>query len=643
MIMGTTVPPPAATDALVGRELEGRYLIEERIARGGMATVYRAVDTRLDRPVALKVMHPSLAEDDAFVARFQREAKAAASLSHPHVVAVHDQGSVDGLPFLVMEFVPGRTLRDVLTEHGRLSPAQALAICEPILDALGAAHAAGFVHRDVKPENILISNDGRVKVTDFGLARAMTAATATQGVLIGTVAYLSPEHVERGQADARSDVYGVGICLYEMLTGAVPFGGESPLNVAYQHVHTDVPRPATLLDDLDPDVDDLVETATRRDPALRYADCREFADRVRAVRRTLPPPAPFTDAVARDAVPGATLVVDRSAATSATTELPAIPAESAGTGNRPPSDGAPTTRRRRRRAGPLIAILLLLGAVAGAAFGAWYLAAGPGRTLAVPGVLGLDVAAATTLAADSEMSLAVAGEEYSETIAAGIIMRSDPEPGAEVAPGTEISVVVSLGPERFSVPVLAGLTEGEATAALTEAGLRVGDVTTEWDALVPTGEVISSTPGVGEQLKADTPVSFVVSKGPKPVKLPELAGTGVDEATATLESEGLVVTVTEEFSTAYSAGVVISSTPAAGEKVDVGGTVALVVSKGPPPVEVPYLIDMFREDAVALIESLGLVANVQEGPFTPLNRVINQDPNAGNFIPLGSTVTITII
>jgi eukaryotic-like serine/threonine-protein kinase len=643
--MGTTVPPQSATDALVGRELDGRYLIAERIARGGMATVYRAVDTRLDRTVAIKVMHASLAEDPGFVERFRREAKAAAALSHPNVVAVHDQGNTDGMSYLVMEFIAGRTLRDVLSTHGPLTPAQALAILEPVLDALAAAHSAGFVHRDVKPENILISDDGRVKVADFGLARTVSTATVTQGLLIGTVAYLSPEHVELGVADARSDVYGAGICLFEMLTGTVPYAGDSPINVAYQHVNTDVPRPSSLIPGIPIDVDDLVETATRREPGQRYRDCGEFAERVRAVRRELPAPEPFARTAATQPGPagapgippgespaaGPTLVVAHG-------DRPTQPT-TAGSGARSTGEQP----RRRRRAPAVIAALLLLGAVAGAAFGAWYLAAGPGRSVAVPGVLGLDVAAATQAAADAELTLIVAGEEYSETVAAGLIVSADPEPGAEVAPGAEIAVIVSLGPERFEVPNLTGLSESAARDAVVAAGLTVGNVRTQFDAVVPAGQVVSSDPAAGDALKADSPVSFVVSDGPKPVKIPELVGTSADQARATLEAEDLVVATTEEFSTSYSAGVVMSTVPAAGEKVDVGGTVTLVVSKGPPPVEVPYLIDMFREEAVALIESLGLVANVQEGPFTPLNRVINQDPTAGSYIPVGSTVTITII
>jgi serine/threonine-protein kinase len=266
-------------DPLIGRTVDGRYRILERIARGGMATVYEALDLRLDRVVALKVMHPSLAEDPGFVSRFEREAKAAARLSHPNVVAVFDQGVDGDVVFLAMELVNGRTVRDVLREYTTLTPAQSLVILEPVLEALEAAHRAGFVHRDIKPENVLISDDGRIKVADFGLARTINVSNATavtEGVLIGTVAYLSPEQVERGVADARSDVYGAGILLYEMLTGSVPHAGETPLAVAYKHVNTDVPLPSARRADIPTAVDELVDLATRRDPDERYNSAADF-------------------------------------------------------------------------------------------------------------------------------------------------------------------------------------------------------------------------------------------------------------------------------------------------------------------------------------------------------------------------------
>jgi len=619
---------PAIPDPLVGTLVDGR-----------MATVYEAVDTRLDRTVALKVMSPALAEDAEFIARFRREARAAAQLSHPHVVAVFDQGEADGVPYLAMEFVAGRTLRDVLRDYGALTPEQALTILDPMLEALAAAHNAGFVHRDVKPENILISDDGRVKVTDFGLARAVTNVTsATQGMLIGTVAYLSPEHVERGDADARSDVYGAGICLFEMVTGQVPFAAENPLTVAYQHVNADVPPASSLRPTIPPDVDALIATATRRDPAARYPDSRSFLADVRRIRRTMPPPQPMSRTTQDTLVVPADLAIASAgggAPPAAVTARPLAP------GERPAPPRAAPPRPRKR--GWLIAILLLLLAVGGAAVAGWYLAAGPGKQVAVPGVIGMDEAAATSALQQVGLTLEVSGEEFSETVAKGLIISSNPEPGASAANGSSIGVVLSLGPERYAVPVVTGLTVEEAGAALAEAKLSAGSVTEEYDAVVAVGKVVSSDPPAGDELKPGTVVKLVVSKGPKPVKIPNLAGTPVDEAKAQLEAAGLIVTTTEDFSTEYAEGEVVSSTPGKGEKVDVGSTVALVVSKGPPPVEVPYLIDMPRQDAIDLLYSLGLNVSVNEPPVIALDRVILQDPSSGTMLPAGSTVTITII
>ena len=635
----SNLPP----DPLIGTLVDGRYRVISRIARGGMATVYEAVDTRLDRTVALKMMSTALAEDPGFVTRFRREARAAAQLSHPHVVGVFDQGEADGLPYLAMEYVQGRTLRDVLRDYGALSPEQALTVLDPVLEALSAAHDAGFVHRDVKPENILISDDGRVKVTDFGLARAVTnTTTATQGMIIGTVAYLSPEHVEHGDADARSDVYGSGICLFEMVTGQVPFAAENPITVAYQHVNADVPAPSSLRRTIPPDVDALVATATRRDPNLRYPDCRAFLADVRRVRRSLPPPQPLSkdshdtlvvpDDLALAAAAGATPV-------PAVTARPLTPGEAAvGTSGSAAKSGG----RRRRGRGWIIAILLLL-AVGGAAAAGWYLAAGPGKQVTVPGILGLDEQAAATALQDVGLRLEVSGQEFSETVAAGLVLSSDPAPGASTGVDSLISVVLSQGPERYAVPDVVGEPLAIARTTLSEANLGVGIITEAWDSSIAAGSIVSTVPGVGEELMSGTLIDIVVSKGPKPVKIPGLTGVPADEASAQLEAAGLIVTTSEEFSSSIDSGLVISTSPDKGARVDVGGTVELVVSKGPPPVEVPFLIDMIKEDAVALLQSLGLNVDINEPPFTPLNRVIAQDPSSGTLVPAGSTVTITII
>ena len=626
--------PTAPSDPLIGTVVDGRYQVVARIARGGMATVYEARDTRLDRTVALKMMSAALAEDPDFVTRFRREARAAAQLSHPHVVAVFDQGEAAGLPYLAMEYVPGRTLRDVLRDYGALTPEQALTILDPVLEALIAAHDAGFVHRDIKPENILISDDGRVKVTDFGLARAVSnTTTATQGMIIGTVAYLSPEHVEHGDADARSDVYGAGICLFEMVTGQVPFAAESAITVAYQHVNADVPSPSSLRSTVPPDVDALVATATRRDPELRYPDCRAFLADVRRVRRSLPPPQPLS----KDTQD--TLIVPVGMAAGGNPPPPAVTVRPVSASD---AAAAPAPRRRRGR-GWIVALILLLLAIGGAAFAGWYLAAGPGKQVNVPGILNMDQAEATASLTAVGLRLEVGGEEYSETVAAGLIISADPAPGASAAVDSAVTVVLSRGPERYAVPDVRGQPLEAAKSAITGANLVVGIITEDWDPAVPVGSVVSADPPIGDELRPGSLVDLIVSKGPKPVRLADYAGSPAEDVRAELEAAGLVVTSTEEFSTEYAEGLVVSTTPGKGERVPVGSTVALVVSKGPPPVEMPYLIDMKRDDAVFTLQQLGLNVEINEPPFTPLNRVISQDPAAGTLIPAGSTVTITII
>ncbi len=609
-----------------------------------MATVYEATDLRLDRVVALKVMHPHLAHDQAFVARFQREAKAAAKLTHGHVVAVYDQGDDDGLVYLAMEYVPGRTLRDVLRQYGPLSPEQALVFLDPVLEALSAAHAAGFVHRDIKPENVLISNDGRVKVADFGLARALSTddRSVTQGMIIGTVAYLSPEQVERGEADGRSDVYAAGILLFEMITGRVPHAGESPLSVAYQHVNNDVPPPSSVRPEIPADVDALVVTSTRRDPSLRYQNASDFLADVRRVRAMLPPPRPFVDS--RD-----TLIVD--ATMSAQLAAAAQASAAATQGAMPPASPPPARPtdaaseaepKRRRSKAPWIALAIIL-AVLAAAFGGWYVAAGPGKTVPVPNVVGASVDAATATLAAQGLSINVTEEQFSETVPVGIVISTDPGGGGSIKKEGTVAATVSKGPERYDVPTLKGMTQDEAAAALTAANLSPGAVTQAYDDKVDTGLVVASKPKAGQSVKPGTPVGVVISKGPKPVPVPDVVGKKLGGVKATLADLGLKADVTEKFSETVADHVVISVKPKAGTVVDSGTKVALVVSKGPPPVTVPNLIDMNKDKAVTTLRNLGLKVNVVQGAATPLNRVYSQDPKAGTQIPKGSSVTIRVI
>lgn len=593
-----------------------------------MATVYEAVDLRLDRIVALKVMHRHLAEDPDFVARFEREAKSAARLSHPHVVAVYDQGRADGLIYLAMEMVPGRTLRDVMRDYSPLTPEQALVILDPVLEGLAAAHAAGFVHRDIKPENVLLADDGRVKVADFGLARAVSTSntSATQGLIMGTVAYLSPEQVERGDADERSDLYAAGILLFEMVTGQVPHAGDSPLSVAYAHVNSDVPAPSSIRSNIPPEIDALVVRATRRDAYLRYQQASEFLADVKRIRAMLPPPRPFVES--HD-----TVVVDASAAARLAAGQPVAPNPK----SLPPKA---TSHRGRRRKGPLIALVIAL-VVLGAGIGGWLLATG--KSVPTPNIVGQSTAAAKASLLDVGLSLVITEEQFSEDVPLDLVISSDPAPGDGAREGGAVGVIVSKGPERYVIPDVQGLSVSEATAAITSANLVIGSTTEVFDDQVPAAAVASTSPKIGNEVKPGTSVDIAVSKGPKPVTIPQVVGKKIQVATSTLTDLGLLVTTKEKYAEKITEGLVIAIRPSAGTITPSGTAVELVVSKGPPPVEVPSLIDLPKNKAINVLKGLGLQPKVLEAAATPLNRVYSQDPPAGTMIPKGSTVIIRII
>ncbi|MBA3232939.1 MAG: Stk1 family PASTA domain-containing Ser/Thr kinase, partial [Propionibacteriales bacterium] len=571
--MDTTV-----TDPLVGRLVDGRYRVGARLARGGMAVVYQAVDARLDRTVALKVMHPGLAEDEEFVSRFIREAKSAARLSHPNVVAVYDQGADDGHVFLAMEHVAGRTLRDLLRDRGWLTPRQALDVLEPVLAALGAAHQAGLVHRDVKPENVLLADDGRVKVADFGLARAVSSSTShtTSGILMGTVGYLSPEQVERGAADARSDVYAAGILLFEMLTGVKPYDGDSAIQVAYRHVHDDVPAPSTVRPGVPAELDALVVHATSRNPDLRPADARRFLTDVVRARRDL------SDGEL-DADPRAahTLVVPLEGPAAA----PAKPRS--GRSAREPDAQAPPARRRRRG---LLVLLLVLALAAGLSGAAWYYAEGPGSFVRTPSLLKLSVAEAKTKAAERGLSVRVDGRGFDEVIPAGHVLRTDPRQGQDITQNGVINLTLSKGPERYEVPEVAGARAAEARGLLETQHLSVGTPEREFSRTVAKGLVIRSNPAAGTPLKRDTAVTLVISRGRPPVEVPDVTEQSLDQARAVLEDAQLRSKVVDEkYDKDVPEGAVISQSPQGGTTPE-NSVVSLVVSKGPPLVDVPDVV-----------------------------------------------------
>lgn len=629
----------ASTHPLVGELVDGRYRVLRHLADGGMATVLLATDTRLDRDVALKVMRPDLAADETFVSRFRREARSAARLSHPNVVPVFDQGEDGGQVFLAMEYVEGRTARAVINSEGALTPRAALDILEAVLTGLAAAHEAGYIHRDVKPENILIADRGPVKVADFGLARAVTSQTTTaeDGVLFGTVAYLSPEQVERGIADARSDVYATGLILFELLTGQRAIEGESPIHVAFQHVHGSVPAPSARVEGLPVELDGLVALATHRDPDQRPRTAGDYLAEVQRVRADL-----TTDALDRrptsegqlPAAGAATLAHPRPQRTTA------IATRAGGSDGGDPAEVAtPPSPRRPWWRGVLVALLLV--ALLGAGGGWWWTQEGPGSKVLVPDLAGQSQQDVESALNQHELSL-TEQTAFDEEVPQGEAITSNPPTGTELSKGGEVTVIFSKGPERYEVPDLDGKTTAEATSALKAEHLVVGTTTEAYDDTVPTGEVISSTPAVGTELKRDATVSLVISRGPEPITVPVVTGKTGDTATSTLEDAGLKVTKAEDaYSTTVPKGSVISQTPSTGTLLP-DETVTITLSKGPEMVAVPSVEGLSRDAATKKLQDAGFKVSVQTFLGGVLDEVRASRPGSGT-APKGSTVTILVV
>jgi eukaryotic-like serine/threonine-protein kinase len=674
------------SDPFVGRLVDGRYQVVSRIARGGMATVYLAVDRRLEREVALKVMHPHLAEGSdggEFVARFRREARAAARLAHPGVVAVFDQG-VDGeTSYLTMELVQGTTLRRVLQDEGALSVGRTLEILEQILDALAAAHRKGLVHRDVKPENVLLDESGRVKVADFGLARAVSegASTATSTIL-GTVAYLGPELVTSGRCDARTDVYAVGVLAYEMLTGRQPFTGETPLQVAFQHVNTDIPAPSDVEPGIPAEVDVLVCALAARAPQDRPIDASAALTLVRHTREALDlavldarpttsvvsaPSAGSSDTVALGAPTGArpdapvvagaapaghavatTLAAPDQTATVAfdRAALVAEPGEqdgAAGGGYGAPAE-APLPRRRRRGGWWALAVFVLLaGLVTGAS---WWFLSGPGAYTSVPGGLVGAPQAGAEQTLDAVGLRSDVTQEYDDTFAAGTVISTAPGPGERVRKDGEVTLVVSLGVKMLEVPSgLTGATAEDATTALKDAGFTVGEAVMAHSDDVPAGVVIGVSEPEGSSVPHSTVPVLTVSQGPAPVTIPQVVGLAKDDALTTLTDLGLAPTSTDDYSETVAAGLVISQTPEKGTEGHRGDKVALVVSLGPPLVEIPSTYGRNVAEAERMLKDAGFQVEVRHPQgISPLNIVYAQDPAGGDgkTAPKGSTIVVNV-
>jgi serine/threonine-protein kinase len=631
-------------DPLVGQVLDGRYRVDARIAVGGMATVYRSLDTRLDRVLALKVMHPTLAADGSFVERFIREAKSVARLDHPNVVQVFDQGTDGSYVYLAMEYVAGCTLRDVLRERGALQPRAALDILEPVLAALGAAHRAGFVHRDMKPENVLIGDDGRVKVADFGLVRSVDTVTSTTGAVLGTVSYLAPEQIGQGVADPRVDVYACGVVLYEMLTGAKPHAGDSPAQVLYRHVHEDVPPPSALVPGLPYELDEVVASATARTPGIRPHDAVALLAQVRVARRALteeqldalPPQARSAE---HDNAEDRTSVIPRSL--TVPRPLPVNEDEAPGDGvsrtARFQSEPVPPRGSPRLMLAVVAAVLLVLGVGAGI----WYI--NSGQFTRVPPLLSQTEAQARDRLEAAGLDVGKVKREYDDTVKRGTVISSDPAPGARIRDHDSVALTVSLGPETVNVPDVQGRPLAEARARLKADGLEPGMVTRQFSEDVPQGSVISTTPRAGTRRHAGSAIALTVSKG-SPVDVPDVTGDDLDSARQELTDAGLKVRIApERVNSEYDKGKVARQDPGDGGQAAQGDTVTLTLSKGPEMVQVPDVVGDSVDDAHKALEGAGFKVDEDRGLLGLFGDTVKkQSVPAGRTAPKGSTVTITI-
>lgn len=614
---------------LAGRLIASRYLVQSLVASGGMASVYRARDSVLEREVALKIIHPHLATDKSFVEKFRREAKMAAKLSHPNLVNVFDQGTDGEITFLVMEFVPGITLRDAMNDFGLLDASRTLEIIEPLTAGLAAAHSAGILHRDLKPENIFLDDNGNVKLGDFGLARAITQHTET-GSVVGTVAYLSPELVTRGQADARSDIYSLGVMIFEMLTGRQPFEGEQAVQIAYQHANDRIPAPSSVKPGVPPLLDEIVLWATARNPKDRPANARELLPVIKRARSDLARGLTTNlDDIAKTAranwdedfvaLDGATEVIDEQLLGQLEYR----------------SEIATKLTKANRRTGRLLVLFTFLAVFASAGSG-WWFATGPGGAASVPELSGRSLQVA--IAALEPIGLKVLQEEeHSLLVPIGFVTRTDPPAGSQVSKQSEITVFVSLGPKQVLVPEVPDANLSEAQALLTASELEPGAVTSFFST-VAAGKVIAFSLPSGTETNQGTVIDIQISLG----ELPDVRNNGAEQAKQEMQALGVVVTESLVFSDEVSKGLVVAMVPES-DPLKEGGSVRLDVSKGPEFATLPKMVGETVAAAKRALEALGLAVTVDTDQLTSsygVVKVARQSPAPGQKVRVGSTVTI---
>ena len=629
---------------LTGELIDNRYLLQRQIASGGMATIYAGLDTRLDRPVAVKIMHAHLANDEAFVSRFIKEAKATAALSHPNIVSIQDQGWNEGGPpavFLVMELVEGSTLRDYLNEKGSLTVEQTFQLITPVLSALSAAHRIGIIHRDIKPENILISKDGRIKVADFGLARNITMGqtmTAESSVVLGSVSYLSPEQVQRGIADARSDIYAVGIVLFEMLTGSKPYSGETPIQIAYRHVNDRIPNIQTIKSEIPTAIAELVYEATAPNPDQRPKNAEDLLNKLREIQAKIDPKRRQMS-LELD-LPPIINKKNKRGKVSVTSALGGIKEKTSQLiSTKPvsiskPEDSIRTKKRkisRRVRRNRIIALFLLIVLIFGS-----YQILNAGK-ISVPSLVGMSQGEAKNDLKNLGLNIQVVEEVFSEDVAKGKIIATKPGGGGKISPAGTVGLIVSKGQERIIVPTLNGLTPDVASGKISDLGLSVGQINESFDMKVASGFVIGTDPKDGSEVRRKSIVNLIVSKGVEQLVLPSYVGKGGEQALSELNDLGFDVNVKYSFSDSIFKGQVITQRPERSDLISKGSKIELEISKGSEFVFVPNVLGKNKNDASVDLENLGLKVSAKGS-----GKVNNISPSIGSKVKQGTVITITL-
>ncbi|MDN6487178.1 Stk1 family PASTA domain-containing Ser/Thr kinase [Ancrocorticia populi] len=631
-------------ETLIGSVVDGRYLITERLAGGGMAVVYRARDKRLERDVAMKLMHPHLAEQPNFTERFNKEARAAARLSSPYAVSVFDQGVWGSQAYLIMELIPGPDVRSELTRLGSFSLRTALRITEDTLCALAAAHNAGLIHRDVKPENVMLAaplaaptvleeSEISAKVTDFGLARAVNAASAASSTAMGTVAYIAPEVITEGASDARSDLYSVGIMLYELLTGELPYQAETPIRTAYMHVNDPMPRVGEIAEWMPPAVDSFIATLTAKNPEDRPMDGSEALASLRALLPTVPPEA----GIRRIPVIGKVPPSHQNATLIDTPELTTktAPMNTARLNTEPAEQPSAPSRTKRRWIVPIIVLLI---ALTGAA--AWYFLDGPGQRVTVPDVTGQTTAEAHDLL-EAEGLTVNESEQYSDTVPTDHVISSNPSAGSRIHPDSDVSIAISLGIEQVKVPDATGKDLQAAEALLGESRLEMA-TEEAYSETVEEGVVISQDIDPDSTVDHSTTLTLTVSLGREPFEVPNVTEQSKDDAIAAIEDANLTAAVEEQYSDSVSEGVVISQSPEDGTLFK-GDEVSITVSKGPEPIEVPDVTFESKDSAIETLEDAGFEVKVDELYGGILGVVRFQNPEGGSLTSPGTEITISVM